>query len=236
MIPLIDNFPRKRFPGFTFGLCSFMVIVWALQPPINVFLASPLDQFYHTFALSRRALLFGEYYRIVTHMFLHGHLIHLLFNVWGLWFFGSRLEEKWGGPKVLGTFLLSGVAGGVLLCLYQIVTGNLGLGASAGVFGLMTVYLLRRSEHALVGIAIVVPVALTGWEWFALVVTLNLMGAIASISGIAFGAHLAGMFVGFVIDVFRGFSLRKTVRRTLSLFSGSLEGENRRLAAYLKTP
>jgi rhomboid family protein len=233
MIPLTDNFTKRRFPRVTCLLCSTLVVIWICQPPLDLFSADHPGWFFKTFAISEQTMLSGQYYQLFTHMFLHGNLVHLFFNVWALWFFGSRLEQQWSGIKLLGAFFAGGVAGGVILSLSQVMTGRLGIGASAGVLGLMTIYLLARPGQSLVGVVFVVPCALSGATWFAFVVSLNLIGAMSPFQGVAFGAHLAGMFVGLVIDAFTGFSLSSTLQGARSLISESLEDEDRRLSAYL---
>jgi membrane associated rhomboid family serine protease len=40
-------------------------------------------------------------YQLVTHMFMHGSFFHLLFNMFGLWMFGSLMEKLWGHKRFL---------------------------------------------------------------------------------------------------------------------------------------
>lgn len=72
---------------------------------------------------------------IVTYMFLHGGMMHLVFNMLGLFFFGPRLEERLGSRSFLTLYLLSGVSGALL----SLVMGPSAavLGASGAVFGVM---------------------------------------------------------------------------------------------------
>ena len=39
--------------------------------------------------------------QLITHMFMHGNLYHILFNMFGLWMFGSPLVQMWGSKKFL---------------------------------------------------------------------------------------------------------------------------------------
>ena len=72
---------------------------------------------------------------IVTYMFLHADMWHLLFNMIGLYFFGPRLEERLGSRNFLTLYMISGLSGAVL----SLVMGPSAavLGASAAVFGVM---------------------------------------------------------------------------------------------------
>ncbi|HMJ47884.1 MAG TPA: rhomboid family intramembrane serine protease, partial [Ferruginibacter sp.] len=53
-------------------------------------------------------------YQLITHMFMHGGLFHLLFNMLALWMFGSMLERIWGPKKFLIFYLICGVAAGLM--------------------------------------------------------------------------------------------------------------------------
>jgi membrane associated rhomboid family serine protease len=48
-------------------------------------------------------------WQIVTHMFMHGSLMHIFFNMWALWIFGKTLESVWGGKRFLVYYLVTGL-------------------------------------------------------------------------------------------------------------------------------
>ena len=75
----------------------------------------------------------GEYYRLVTSMFIHLDLLHLVNNCVSLYIFGSRIEKYFGRGKYIIIYLLSGIAGGVVSVMFS---GAMSAGASGGVFGL----------------------------------------------------------------------------------------------------
>ena len=45
--------------------------------------------------------------QVITHMFMHGNFYHILFNMFGLWMFGSPLEKMWGRKKFLFFYFLN---------------------------------------------------------------------------------------------------------------------------------
>jgi membrane associated rhomboid family serine protease len=75
---------------------------------------------------------------IITYMFLHASVMHLAFNMLGLFFFGPRVEERLGSRSFLNLYLISGVAGALL----SLIMGPSAavLGASAAVFGVMLAF------------------------------------------------------------------------------------------------
>lgn len=76
----------------------------------------------------------GEYYRFVTSMFLHGGLVHILFNAWALYTIGPESERIYGTPRFLALYFLAGLAGGVASYLRSPIPA---VGASGAIFGLI---------------------------------------------------------------------------------------------------
>ncbi|MFZ4813706.1 MAG: rhomboid family intramembrane serine protease [Phototrophicaceae bacterium] len=93
---------------------------------------------------------FGEYYRILTSIFLHWTVPHLLFNSYALYVEGAGLERFYGHGRFLLIYLLSGITGS----LFSLAFGNesvYGAGASGAIFGLFgaQIALLYRLRHVL---------------------------------------------------------------------------------------
>ena len=84
-----------------------------------------------------RAILFRPW-TIITYMFLHAGMMHLVFNMLGLFFFGPRVEERLGSRSFLTLYLISGVTG-ALLSLITSPSAAV-LGASGAVFGVMLAF------------------------------------------------------------------------------------------------
>lgn len=90
------------------------------------------------------AVLEGEIWRFITFQFLHGNVLHVLFNCIGIFFFGPWIERWWGSTKFLIFYLLCGVAGAafftILLQLGLLPTDGENtplVGASAGIYGIL---------------------------------------------------------------------------------------------------
>jgi membrane associated rhomboid family serine protease len=128
-------------------------VKWLLLANIVVFLLDALTNptaptnpgaglFEKIFALIPASpLLTLQLWRLITYQFLHRGLGHILFNMLGLFFFGSPLERHWGTKKFLVFYLACGVAGGVFYILLVVAgflpVGSL-VGASGGVLGVLT--------------------------------------------------------------------------------------------------
>ena len=76
----------------------------------------------------------GQLWRLITHIFLHGSLTHLLVNMYSLYVLGTQIETLLGKGKFIAIYLISGICGGLLSALLNDVAS---LGASGAIFGLM---------------------------------------------------------------------------------------------------
>jgi membrane associated rhomboid family serine protease len=130
---------------------------------------------------------------ILTYQFAHAGLGHLLFNMLGLFFFGSRLEEHLGARHFLGLYFASGVAG-ALFSFMNFSTPI--IGASAAVFGVFLGF-ARYWPRERVYIWGVLPV-----EARVLVVVMTVLALFGGIGfgggGIAHFAHLGGFAGGWL--------------------------------------
>jgi len=86
-----------------------------------VFLATSLygNQLYDFFALHYYHNTLFQIWQPLTHMFLHGNFSHILFNMIGLWMFGSPLEQLWGKNKFIFFYISSGLGAAALQMFYS---------------------------------------------------------------------------------------------------------------------
>jgi rhomboid protease GluP len=137
----------------------------------------------------------GEYWRLVTSMFLHGGIFHLLLNGFALFQLGSLLELLMGSPRMLLIYFASGIAGSLASATF---TQNPSVGASGAIFGLLgalIAFLLRR-RGALTPQGKSILMQLVGWA------AINVFFGFST-PGIDNSAHLgggaAGLLLGFVL-------------------------------------
>ncbi|MFF4899333.1 rhomboid family intramembrane serine protease [Streptomyces sp. NPDC001068] len=127
----------------------------------------------------------GQYYRLLTAMFLHDpqNYMHIVFNMLSLWWIGGPLEAALGRARYLALYFVSGLAGSALTYLLVAPTGA-SLGASGAIFGLFgaTAVLIRRLNYDMRPI-------------IALLV-INLIFTFHG--GIAWQAHIGGLVAGVV--------------------------------------
>ncbi|MGL4763298.1 MAG: rhomboid family intramembrane serine protease [Sarcina sp.] len=80
-----------------------------------------------------------QWWRVITHMFLHGGLIHLVFNMYALYILGPGIEMLLGKVKFILVYLLSGIVS----CMFSIkFSSGFSVGASGAIFGLLGITLV----------------------------------------------------------------------------------------------
>ena len=143
----------------------------------------PGGSLFFDWALAGVAVANGDWYRLVTAMFLHGGLLHLAFNMLALWWLGSIVEQAIGTVRFLLVYFVSGLAGsaGALLLTDPL---QVTVGASGAIFGIMGALLIL--EYTATG-------SLAGPAFTLIVINLALTFAIPNIS---IGGHLGGLAGG----------------------------------------
>jgi len=134
-------------------------------------------------------------WQILTYQFLHGGILHVLFNMLALWMFGCDLERRWGSQFFLKYYTICVAGGAILNVLFlpdQIVPS---IGASAGIYGILLAYGLLY-PHRIIYFYFLLPIKM---KHFVMIIgALSLYSSItATQSGIAHLAHLGGMAVGY---------------------------------------
>ncbi|MFC4495611.1 rhomboid family intramembrane serine protease [Streptomyces ovatisporus] len=127
----------------------------------------------------------GQWYRLLSSVFLHQEIWHIAMNMLGLWFLGPPLEAALGRLRYTSLYLLSGL-GGSALTFFVSSPGQASLGASGAIFGLFgaTAVLMRRMNYDMRPILILLAINLVftfTWE------------------GISWQAHIGGLAVGALI-------------------------------------
>lgn len=128
----------------------------------------------------------GEYYRLVTVMFVHASILHILFNMYALWIVGPALERWLGRARFAALYLVSGIGGATASYLFNSPVQP-SVGASGAIFGVFgaTLVVARRMRYDIRGLAGLIVI--------------NLLLPVFFPGSIDWRAHIGGLLVGLVV-------------------------------------
>lgn len=144
------------------------------------------------------ALFWGKFFvwQLVTYIFLHGGIFHLLFNLFALWIFGGEIERYMGSSRFTQYFFITAIGAGICTVIFTPGLPVPVVGASGGIYGLLLAYAWFFPERLI-------------YVWFMFPMKAKhfvlLFGAIefwssmvGTRSGIAHLAHLGGILFGLL--------------------------------------
>lgn len=144
-----------------------------------------------------------EPWQLVTYSFLHGGVMHLLLNMYGLWLFGSRMEKVWGSKAFAFYYFVCVIGAGLVQLVVATQVADEGgiyptIGASGGVFGVLLAFGLTFPNERLM---LIFPPVVLQAKWFVLIYgAIELWaGVTGTEAGVAHFAHLGGMLFGFLL-------------------------------------
>lgn len=215
ILPKIDTAQLKKLPEYSLSnqLSSFYtflsgititsnssvsIIIIALNILVFVimvfaglgFISFDGQDLYNWGANYRPAVLDGEWWRLLTNMFLHGGLMHLLFNIYGMLFISIFLEPVLGKAKYTIAYLTCGLLASLASIWWH--PGTLSVGASGAIFGLygvMTALLTTNKANPSMKKELFIN--------NAIFIVINLI--IGLTGGIDNAAHIGGLVSGFII-------------------------------------
>jgi membrane associated rhomboid family serine protease len=142
-------------------------------------------------------------YQLVTYMFIHAGLFHILFNMLALWMFGTELERVWGTRFFLKFYFITGIGAGCLTILLSLMPfgplsqlyGQDIVGASGAIYGLLLAYAMYFPERRIY-MYFVFPIPA---RIFVLIMgAIALFSSISESGGVANATHLGGLLVAYL--------------------------------------
>jgi membrane associated rhomboid family serine protease len=184
-----------------------------------------------------------DFATLITYMFLHGGVLHLIGNLWFLWLVGVNVEDDWGRPFFLGFYLVSGIFATLLFAIMTHSDSPL-IGASGAIAGVMGAFAVQYYKSKIYFLFVCfIPFffkifPLYAWFYLPLWFVTQLFYAIylTGYSNVAFWAHIGGFGFGVFVVLILRFSglerkyLKPLVEETLNLmdsdFSKAVEARS----------
>ncbi|MCD6355638.1 MAG: rhomboid family intramembrane serine protease [Anaerolineaceae bacterium] len=223
MFPIKDSVHARSFPFINWMIIILNTLVFFFQTNLS---PSGLEQFIETFALipahidpSHPLSLLP----LLTHIWLHGSLFHLISNMWMLFIFGDNVEDRMGSLRYLLFYLLGGISAGLLQYFFTVDPNVPAIGASGAIAAVMGSYFLFYPRSRVVTF---VPILIVPWivhipsfiflgVWFITQLFSGMTEWTASaggMGGVAWWAHVGGFLFGLTVSSL--FCIGRKKRRT----------------------
>ena len=212
MLPLHDDNPTEITPFVTIaliGICTMVFIYQGLLPP------GAGERFVFQYG-AIPAIVFGQatlqsdmvpiptYTTLLTSMFLHGGLMHLLGNMLYLWIFGNNVEDVMGHVRFIIFYIMCGVCAALSHAIIDPASTIPMVGASGAISGILGAYLLLFPRARVLILApyvgtTYVPAGVVLGLWFVMQIFSGGASLGTTGGGVAFFAHVGGFVTGMLL-------------------------------------
>ncbi len=199
----VEKIFKPKIPIMTYILIAINIVIYIF----GVFFTN-YDVFLNVFSIHGPSIRAGQYYRLLTGIFIHSGIFHILFNCYALYILGSQIESFFGKVKFIIIYFFSGLIGALFSMTFG---GNYAsVGASGAIFGLMG-SLLYFGYYYRVYLGNVVKSQI-----IPLIVANLVIGFISP--GIDNYAHIGGLLGGILITIALGVKDKSTLFEKINGF------------------
>jgi membrane associated rhomboid family serine protease len=207
LIPYKDTNPTKNFPIITLLLIITNIIIFYFQAAghsgFNIteeFALIPVEII--TGNNINNSQLINPFITIISYMFLHAGLLHLVFNMLFLWIFGNNIEDRMTMVGFIFFYLLTGAISGLTFCFIDPKSAVPLVGASGAISGILGAYVFMfpfARIHALLFIFRVrMPAVVFIVIWFISQIS-GFLNSTTQSSNIAWITHISGFISGIIL-------------------------------------
>ncbi len=222
MFPIRDDQPSYSTPWVNYFIIGLNVFVYVFfELPVQFQGGRAFDvligqfglvpqHFTHALTGSPQYSIPATLLTILTSMFLHGDLFHILGNLWFLWIFGDNIEDYLGHFSYLVFYLLCGIAAALTDIAIDPASRVPTIGASGAIAGVMGAYILLYPRARVLTLVVLIVFFTFWWipawvflgYWFLIQFVATSMVASAGhhqTGGVAFAAHVGGFVTGLIL-------------------------------------
>ena len=184
---------NRRVPVVTYSIAAVTVAAYLVDLLSEWLFGMPMLTLYG--AKINAAILAGQWWRLVTPVFLHADFHHILFNMFALLVWGRNLEALLGRARFTAVYFLSGILGCAASFAFS---NNMSIGASGAIFGLFGALLYFRREqralfNAMFGVQVLVIIGINIANGF-IVSNIDNFGHIGGLIGGFIACGMTGLF------------------------------------------
>jgi membrane associated rhomboid family serine protease len=206
MFPIHDDTPRlhgRPYVNYSIIALNVIIFIWEIIETNFFSDVVKTNQIFFSYGTIPDLVLQGDLFPIITSMFLHGGIMHIIGNMVFLYIFGDNIEDRFGHFKYLILYILWGIAAGVIHSFYvvSVGSGNIpAVGASGAISGVIGAYLILFPKAKILTIitaffitTVRIPAIAYIPLWFILQVIFSIINPEG---GVAYLAHIGGFVVG----------------------------------------
>jgi len=236
MIPLRDTIRSTSYPVVNIMIIAINILFFIVE----LSQGSELDRFIYTYGLvparytsptvSSQFTFYQQMFSLLSFMFIHGGLFHLIGNLWSLFIFGDNVEDRLGPIKYFLFYMLCGVSSGLFHLAVNWNSPIPTIGASGAIAGVMGAYMILYPKSKILTLIpiflffpiVEIPAVFFLGLWF--VFQFFSAASMAGKGGIAWWAHIGGFIFGIIFlkllllssKTSSGGGLKNVVRRNRS--------------------
>jgi membrane associated rhomboid family serine protease len=213
MFPLHDDNQRLHGrPYVTYLLIAINAIIFLAEVIVTANFSdrAATNALLQTYGAIPNKVLGGDIFSVISSMFLHGGIAHLIGNMLFLFVFGDNIEDKFGRIKYVLIYIAWGIAAAYAHSFYAVSTGGgdiPAIGASGAVSGVLGAYLVlfpRAKIFTIIAAFFITTVRIPAIAyipfWFVMQVILGLLNPLGGVAYFAhIGGFLAGVLTGYVL-------------------------------------
>ncbi|HLL60568.1 MAG TPA: rhomboid family intramembrane serine protease [Candidatus Nitrosocosmicus sp.] len=206
MFPLKDDSPRKTFPIINLLLIIINITVFIIQLGVSNYegFISQYGFIPSQFNLTHQQ----AYIPLLSSLFLHGGILHLLANMWFLHIFGDNIEDRLGHLRYLIFYVLAGIAAAFSQYMLDPSSSIPMIGASGAISGVSGAYFVLFRNSRILSLVVlgflITTTKVPAWIFLGIWFVIQLFSGFGSLAqvqsggGIAFFAHIGGFVFGYL--------------------------------------
>ena len=213
MFPLHDDNQRLHGrPYVTYLLIAINAIIFLAEVIVTANFSdrAATNALLQTYGAIPNKVLGGDIFSVISSMFLHGGIAHLIGNMLFLFVFGDNIEDKFGRIKYILFYIAWGIAAAYAHSFYAVSTGGgeiPAIGASGAISGVLGAYLVlfpRAKIFTIIAAFFITTVRIPAIAyipfWFVMQVIFGLLNPLGGVAYLAhIGGFLAGVLTGYVM-------------------------------------
>jgi len=206
-IPYKDDNPTRRFAVITFLMIVINCAAFFFQVSYNTGdLNLTRELALIPVELRKGNLpdsgLISPWLSVITSMFMHGGVSHLLFNMLFLWIFGNNIEDVMTRPRFVAFYIITGAVGALAFSIQNPMTDVSLIGASGAVSGILGAYLFLFPMAKVRTLVLIFPIRMPAFIFIVLWFITQISGLLDGGGNVAWATHIAGFVSGAVLHRF----------------------------------